>query len=172
MQTLTDTGLVLDKPAELHAQIKARKERLKRFEMAAMRHQNKNRQEANVQQVEALESVLVPREPHRREYETKRQHASNTSIVSRVLLVVSREYNFAVSEILAKNQHAEYVLPRYVAIGLLLELTRMSLPSIGRAMGGLHHTTIINARRRFARLIEGEAFRNRFDYLKAQVVGS
>jgi chromosomal replication initiation ATPase DnaA len=67
---------------------------------------------------------------------------------------------------LAFDNHPKYCIPRYVAIGLMLQLTPMSLPAIGRRLAGRDHTTIVNGRNRLAVLLEGEAFRNRFEQIK------
>jgi chromosomal replication initiation ATPase DnaA len=58
---------------------------------------------------------------------------------------------------------------RFVAIGLAIDLTLMSLPTIGRWLGGRDHSSIINGRKRFLAMMEDESFRNRFDELKAEI---
>ena len=45
-----------------------------------------------------------------------------------------------------KEQHARrWLYPRQVAMYLVKELTDASLPEIGRAFGGKHHTTVIHS---------------------------
>jgi chromosomal replication initiator protein len=44
-----------------------------------------------------------------------------------------------------KSNRQEIVLPRQVAMFLVKELTQASLPEIGRAFGGKHHTTVIHS---------------------------
>lgn len=44
-----------------------------------------------------------------------------------------------------KSNRKEIVLPRQVAMYLVKELTHASLPEIGRAFGGKHHTTVIHS---------------------------
>ena len=44
-----------------------------------------------------------------------------------------------------KSNRKEIVLPRQVAMFLVKELTQASLPEIGRAFGGKHHTTVIHS---------------------------
>ena len=47
-----------------------------------------------------------------------------------------------------KSNRREIVLPRQVAMFLAKELTQASLPEIGRAFGGKHHTTVIHSIRK------------------------
>jgi chromosomal replication initiator protein len=44
-----------------------------------------------------------------------------------------------------KSNRKEVVLPRQVAMYLVKDLTQASLPEIGRAFGGKHHTTVIHS---------------------------
>ncbi len=44
-----------------------------------------------------------------------------------------------------KSNRKEIVMPRQVAMYLVKELTQASLPEIGRAFGGKHHTTVIHS---------------------------
>jgi chromosomal replication initiator protein len=44
-----------------------------------------------------------------------------------------------------KSNRKEIVVPRQVAMYLVKELTQASLPEIGRAFGGKHHTTVIHS---------------------------
>jgi hypothetical protein len=103
---------------------------------------------------------------HRRSYQTKHRFAPNTWIGKRVLIAASKEFGMTVPQMLAYNNHARYCAARFVAIGLLLELTKMSYPAIGHVIGRRDHTTIMNGARRVTKLLESEAFRNRFDQMK------
>jgi len=44
-----------------------------------------------------------------------------------------------------RSRSREIVLPRQIAMFLVKELTHASLPEIGRAFGGKHHTTVIHS---------------------------
>ncbi len=44
-----------------------------------------------------------------------------------------------------KSNRKEIVVPRQIAMYLVKELTRASLPEIGRAFGGKHHTTVLHS---------------------------
>jgi chromosomal replication initiator protein len=50
-----------------------------------------------------------------------------------------------VSDLKAKNNSPQIVLPRQIAMYLCKRLTSMSLPDIGRRFGGKHHSTVIHA---------------------------
>ena len=45
----------------------------------------------------------------------------------------------------AEEQHAKIAYPRQIAMYLAKELTNASLPEIGRAFGGKHHTTVLHS---------------------------
>lgn len=154
--------------SELASQINARKARLQRFAEAATKFQDKTRSLADIRQAEVLEIELAEK-PRRRQYETDKTYPIHTPITWRILRAVSEEFNMPVSEMLSSNQEAEYTLPRYVVIGLLLDLTNMSLPAIGKRIGGRDHTTVLNGRNRLNELLKGESFRNRFEQLKAGI---
>jgi hypothetical protein len=106
----------------------------------------------------------------RREYQAKHSFSPNAGIGRRIMIAVSREFDMTVPEMIEQNNHARYVLPRFVVIGLMLELTQMSLATIGRYLNGRDHSTIYNGRKRLNKLLESEAFRNRFDQLKAEIM--
>jgi chromosomal replication initiation ATPase DnaA len=155
---------------ELANQIQARRERLQRFAEAATRYQDGDR----AVQIAILENVskAQPKEqPERRRYETKNDPTAYVPVARRILYAVANEFDMPIAEIVSHHRDKKYTLPRFVAIGLFIELTRLSLPAIGRWLGNRDHTTIINGRRRIEALLESEAFRNRFDQIKAEVVG-
>jgi hypothetical protein len=155
---------------ELADQHNARKARLQRFAEAAARYESKGRAPADIQSSAALvRCMATPALRIRREYETPNSQPIYAPITWRILRAVSDEFDMPVSDIISKRQEAEYTLPRYVVIGLILQLTNMSLPAIGRRIGGRDHTTVLNGRNRLAKLLESEAFRNRFDQIKAAV---
>ena len=62
-----------------------------------------------------------------------------------LLLLVSTEYNVSIELIKGKQRSRRVVIPRHTVMWLASELTRMSLPQIGRAIGNRDHTTVINA---------------------------
>lgn len=58
---------------------------------------------------------------------------------------VSDFYNIPLSELRAKKRHKNIVFPRQIAMYLSRKLTNMSLPEIGSAFGGKHHTTVLHS---------------------------
>jgi len=58
---------------------------------------------------------------------------------------VAERYAMKPAQLKEKSNRKEIVLPRQVAMYLVKELTQASLPEIGRAFGGKHHTTVIHS---------------------------
>lgn len=141
----------------------ARKARLQRFAEAAIRlHMPR--------ELPKPTPIATPSEAPRtrREYSPRIGEAPVVRpIIWRIKIAVANEFGITVSELISKVRIADLCLPRYVAMGLMLDLTQMSLPAIGRQMGGRDHTTVINGRNRLAAHLRSEAFRNRYEQIKA-----
>lgn len=103
----------------------------------------------------------------RREYGEKNQRFR--PLVSRIKKAVADEFGISVDDLCSQRRLREISVSRFVAIGLVMEMTDMSLPWIGRQFGGRGHTTILNAKRRAQELFSSEAFRNRVDQIKASL---
>jgi len=58
---------------------------------------------------------------------------------------VAEKFQIKPPQLKEKSNRKEVVLPRQVAMYLVKELTQASLPEIGRAFGGKHHTTVIHS---------------------------
>ena len=58
---------------------------------------------------------------------------------------VAERFNIKPAQLKEKSNRKDVVLPRQVAMYLVKELTHASLPEIGRAFGGKHHTTVIHS---------------------------
>jgi chromosomal replication initiator protein len=65
---------------------------------------------------------------------------------------VAERYAIKPSQLREKSNRKEIVVPRQVAMYLVKELTPASLPEIGRAFGGKHHTTVIHSINRITEL--------------------
>lgn len=107
----------------------------------------------------------------RHDYETPKRKAIPAELPIRIIAAVADEFGITVDQMLAKGNFAYLSTARFVAIGLIMEMTRTSYPAIGRRLGGRDHTTIINGKKRIDELLQSEAFRNRFDQIKAELVG-
>ena len=64
---------------------------------------------------------------------------------------VAERYSIKPAQLREKSNRKEIVVPRQVAMYLAKELTQASLPEIGRAFGGKHHTTVIHSITKIAR---------------------
>jgi chromosomal replication initiator protein len=58
---------------------------------------------------------------------------------------VAEKFDIRLVQLKEKSNRKEIVFPRQVAMYLVKELTQASLPEIGRAFGGKHHTTVIHS---------------------------
>jgi chromosomal replication initiator protein len=65
---------------------------------------------------------------------------------------VADYYQLKVSELKSRNNAKSISMPRQVAMYLCKTLTRASLPEIGRAFGGKHHSTVIHSIRKIEAL--------------------
>ncbi len=59
--------------------------------------------------------------------------------------VVAEEFRLRLADLKARNNSRKVVYPRQVAMYLARELAGASLPEIGRAFGGKHHTTVLHS---------------------------
>lgn len=132
---------------ELHAAHKARQRRIAR---AAASLQIKNSAESQ------------PRElPH-----------EQPTTVECILRAVACEFDIPVSDIIGSCTKQDCVIPRYMAIGLMVRLAGLSSYAIGRHLGR-DHTAILKAKKRLNKRIDGdELFRRHFDQLAAEVAGA
>jgi chromosomal replication initiator protein len=58
---------------------------------------------------------------------------------------VAERFAIKPAQLKEKSNRKEIVLPRQIAMFLVKELTQASIPEIGRAFGGKHHTTVIHS---------------------------
>lgn len=72
----------------------------------------------------------------------------------RVVALVAEEFGVPVERLLSKERSRKVVLPRQVAMYLLREEARISLPQIGETLGGRDHTTVMYACHKVADLLE------------------
>lgn len=66
-----------------------------------------------------------------------------------VIRAVSDSFSVSIEDLTGPRRDRPVVTARHVAARLLRDCTNMSLPSIGRALGGRDHTSIINSLRRY-----------------------
>ena len=65
--------------------------------------------------------------------------------IDSIMKAVAEKYGIKPTQLREKSNRKEIVLPRQVAMYITKELTTASLPEIGRAFGGKHHTTVIHS---------------------------
>lgn len=104
----------------------------------------------NQQLVDSALGDLLPR----------RKNLQPEDIVRRV----ADAYGVTIERLLGRDRSQEVALPRQVAMYLLREEANISLPQIGKALGGRDHTTILYGCEKIADLVE------RDDHFRRQVV--
>jgi chromosomal replication initiator protein len=65
--------------------------------------------------------------------------------IESVIRVVAEHYQMLPAQLKVKSNQRHIAFPRQVAMYLVKELTPASLPEIGRAFGGKHHTTVLHS---------------------------
>lgn len=151
----------------LHQEHKARQKRLAE---AAQRHRwdKKAREEQAQVWPEPMVTVQSIEATHRREYETTNRMMNYASIVPLIFKVVADEFGITTDDLVGRRQQAKYCTARFIAVGIIMEMTNMSLPAVGRRMNR-DHTTILHARNRAREMFANEAIRNRVDQIKARL---
>jgi chromosomal replication initiator protein len=65
--------------------------------------------------------------------------------IDQVIRAVAEKFSLQPSQLKQKSNARQIAYPRQVAMYLVKELTSASLPEIGRAFGGKHHTTVLHS---------------------------
>jgi chromosomal replication initiator protein len=79
-------------------------------------------------------------------------HAQERRVtIDAIQKVVADKFAMKQSQLKEKSNAKAVVFPRQVAMYLVKELTAASLPEIGRAFGGKHHTTVMHSIEKIAR---------------------
>ena len=71
--------------------------------------------------------------------------------IDSIMKAVAEKYGIKPAQLREKSNRKEIVVPRQVAMYITKELTPASLPEIGRAFGGKHHTTVIHSIEKIAK---------------------
>jgi chromosomal replication initiator protein len=71
--------------------------------------------------------------------------------------LVADHYNLKISDLKAKNNSSAVAFPRQVAMYLSKQLTRTSLPEIGKSFGGKHHSTVIHSIRKIENMRQADS---------------
>ena len=78
-----------------------------------------------------------------------------------VLRTVAERFNLQPNQLKQKTNTQAIAYPRQVAMYLIKDLTSASLPEIGRAFGGKHHTTVLHSIQKIERLRQQDVNLNR-----------
>lgn len=85
---------------------------------------------------------------------------------------VGQAFGVSQERLLSRDRSAEVALPRQIAMYLLREEARLSLPQIGETLGGRDHTTVMYGCRKIGELLEhDERLRRQVAGLREQLYG-
>jgi chromosomal replication initiation ATPase DnaA len=136
-------------------------ERSKRFHA----HIAKKAAELKRLKIAAIEQPLVVASVSK----SKPTEADKAPLSWKILRAVAQEFDVTVSEMRCTSQHYRYVLPRQIAVGLMVEMTNLSWLKIGALLGGRDHSTALHSWRRYQVISSEESVRNRLDQIKAVI---
>ena len=86
---------------------------------------------------------------------------ANIITVEKIQKFVCHKFSIKLSQLKSKNNSPKIAFPRQIAMYLSKELTKVSLPEIGKKFGGKHHTTVIHSIRKVEKLRKKDAEFNR-----------
>ena len=72
--------------------------------------------------------------------------------VEKIQRLICHKFKIKPSQLKSKNNSPKIAFPRQIAMYLAKELTKSSLPEIGKKFGGKHHTTVIHSVRKIDKL--------------------
>ena len=81
--------------------------------------------------------------------------------IDSIIREVAQRFNLQPSQIKQRTNARKIAYPRQIAMYLAKELTAASLPEIGRAFGGKHHTTVLHSVQKIDRLRQKDPDLNR-----------
>jgi len=95
---------------------------------------------------------------------------SNIITVEKIQKLICHEYKLKLSQLKSKNNSPKVAFPRQIAMYISKELTKTSLPEIGKKFGGKHHTTVIHSIRKIERMRnEDSRFNNEINKLMTYI---
>ncbi len=77
---------------------------------------------------------------------------STVVTIEKIQKIVCHQFKIKPSQLKSKNNSPKIAFPRQIAMYLSKELTKASLPEIGKKFGGKHHTTVIHSIRKIEKL--------------------
>ena len=92
--------------------------------------------------------------------------------IERIQEVVSAHFKVPLHLLTSSKRSKEVAMARQVAMYLSRELTKSSLPDIGRQFGGKDHTTVLHGYKQIKRLMENDGqFKAEIDQLVTRLQG-
>ena len=97
--------------------------------------------------------------------------AQEVVTTTNIIRAVCDYYHVSEKDLVGKKKNKEIAEPRQICVYLMTELMTLPLVSIGQAVGGRDHTTVIHARDKVARLIsENRRFATEVNDLKNMIL--
>ncbi|MGX7347849.1 chromosomal replication initiator protein DnaA [Aerococcus vaginalis] len=84
----------------------------------------------------------------------KNESSKNVTTIPRIQQVVADYFDITVEDLTGKTRKRSIVVPRQIAMYLAREITKDSLPTIGKEFGGKDHTTVMHAVERVETLLK------------------
>ena len=81
--------------------------------------------------------------------------------IEAIIKAVAEHFSLQPSQLKQKSNAQQIAYPRQIAMYLVKDLTSASLPEIGRAFGGKHHTTVLHSVQKIDRLRQQDPVLNR-----------
>lgn len=98
---------------------------------------------------------LIARKTRERIAEIERMEMPSGPAIGDILTLVAEVTGIPVPDLTGPRQARVVVWPRFLAVHLLVAMRPdLSLPAIGRALGGRDHTTIMHARNKFPKIAD------------------
>ena len=72
--------------------------------------------------------------------------------VEKIQKAIGHEFKIKISQLKSKNNSPKIAFPRQIAMYLSKQMTKTSLPEIGKKFGGKHHTTVLHSIRKIEKL--------------------
>ncbi len=98
-------------------------------------------------------SINLAKEAIRQSTASETKEAMTTA---NIISTVCSFYNVSQTDLLGRKKNKELVEPRQICIYLINDLLSLPLVTIGQAMGGRDHTTVIHARNKISELISSD----------------
>ncbi len=77
--------------------------------------------------------------------------------VEKIQKAISHEFKIKISQLKSKNNSPKIAFPRQISMYLSKQMTKTSLPEIGKKFGGKHHTTVLHSIRKIEKLRSRDA---------------